>query len=116
MKKILLLLAVIIYTGSVMAQMPGGMPGGGPPGGRPGGGPPGGGPPGGGPMGRSRPGAMPLGPQALPPPFLDQLSFTIPKDKEAAYKILHKKYGMTSKNNTLSVTVSGSTTFDINLK
>ena len=28
MKKILLLLAVIIYTGSAMAQMPGGMPGG----------------------------------------------------------------------------------------
>jgi len=112
----------------------GGMPGGGPPGGgmpgggRPGGGMPGGGPPGGGmpgggppggmkggPMGKGA-GAMQPGPQSLPPPFLDQLTFQVPRDKTAAYKVLHQKYGKSSKNNPLSFTVSGSTTFDIILK
>jgi len=69
----------------------------------------------GGPMGKGA-GAMQPGPQSLPPPFLDQLTFQVPRDKTAAYKVLHQKYGKSSKNNPLSFAVSGSTTFDIILK
>ena len=54
-----------------------------------------------------------MGPQPMPAPFLEQLKFIVPINEQARYKTAHLKYGKTSPNNPLKVTVSGETAYDI---
>ncbi|QJW97694.1 hypothetical protein [Frigoriglobus tundricola] len=97
----------------VLGSSSSGAPKGGGPVGVPKGGPPGvpKGPPPKGPPGA--PSVEFTGPKPLPAHFLQEMKFTVPAKEQAKYKAAHLKYGKTSPNNPLKVTITGATTYHL---